>query len=125
MSLDFLTFKSQKTQRPSAFYRYCMPNRIRIAIMQEVFLVSAQKLKKVLDIHQWMEYYSYVNKTLPKETFGVSFNGRTADSGSVNWGSNPCTPAKRGKLLPLFFVVLLTTFMRTISCYFRNLLPSI
>jgi hypothetical protein len=23
----------------------------------------------------------------------VSFNGRTADSGSANWGSNPCTPA--------------------------------
>lgn len=24
---------------------------------------------------------------------GVSFNGRTEDSGSFNWGSNPCTPA--------------------------------
>ncbi len=24
----------------------------------------------------------------------MSFNGRTADSGSANWGSNPCTPAK-------------------------------
>ena len=23
----------------------------------------------------------------------MSFNGRTADSGSANWGSNPCTPA--------------------------------
>ena len=25
---------------------------------------------------------------------GVSFNGRTADSGSADWGSNPCTPAQ-------------------------------
>ena len=23
----------------------------------------------------------------------MSFNGRTADSGSADWGSNPCTPA--------------------------------
>src|SRR5260370_31077553 len=29
----------------------------------------------------------------PTDEIGVSFNGRTADSGSANRGSNPCTPA--------------------------------
>src|SRR6188472_3911780 len=28
---------------------------------------------------------------------GVSSNGRTTDSGSVSWGSSPCTPARNKK----------------------------
>ena len=35
----------------------------------------------------------------------MSFNGRTADSGSANWGSNPCTPAP-------FFAPLLHTLQQ-------------
>ena len=37
---------------------------------------------------------------------GVSFNGRTADSGSADWGSNPCTPAQKRGFAPLSFFMI-------------------
>jgi hypothetical protein len=55
------------------------------------------------------------------ETVGGSFNGRTADSDSVDQGSNPCPPAikKWGfdciKLNPRYFISLL----KYVSGYFH------
>ena len=36
---------------------------------------------------------------------GVSFNGRTADSGSADWGSNPCTPATERSVTSPFLLL--------------------
>src|SRR5712692_1328841 len=63
-----------------------------------------------LDISQNLRYHtSHKEPQGIAGTYnGVSFNGRTADSGSANWGSNPCTPATH-KLAPIrvppFFTV--------------------
>ena len=62
-------------------------------------------LIRALDIPQDLGYHTF------REQIGVSFNGRTADSGSANWGSNPCTPAKELAWYPQmapFFIALLT-----------------
>ncbi len=50
-----------------------------------------------LDTLYGLEYYTFrrIDRRSVRR-IGVSFNGRTADSGSANWGSNPCTPARRG-----------------------------
>src|SRR5258708_24322708 len=36
---------------------------------------------------------------------GVSFKGRTADSGSADWGSNPCTPATERSVTSPFLLL--------------------
>ena len=59
-----------------------------------------------LDTMHQLEYHtSRRMDTRSVRSIGVSFNGRTADSGSANWGSNPCTPARRG-YWPLLFLFL-------------------
>src|SRR5258708_31258806 len=61
-----------------------------------------------LDTLYGLEYYTFrrIDRRSVRR-IGVSFNGRTADSGSANWGSNPCTPAR-----------LANTTER--PCYIRN-----
>ncbi len=51
---------------------------------------------QLLDIPYLLLYHVHHKRV---KHIGVSFNGRTADSGSADWGSNPCTPAQEKPFL--------------------------